>query len=67
MRGFYKLPQGLKVGKNSDGEAKNVQIRIFKINQLWKKNSLRACPHQCSSQGHSEDWESNWSPVRDMH
>ena len=37
MRGFYKLPQGLKVGKNSDGEAKNVQIRIFKNYQLWKK------------------------------
>ena len=56
MRGFYKLPQGLKLGKNSDGKVKYAQIRIFKDSQLWKQNLWGACPHLSSSQGHSEDW-----------
>ena len=67
MRGFYKLPQGLKLGKNSDGKVKYAQIRIFKDSQLWKQNLWGACPHLSSSQGHSEDWESNGGPVRDMY
>ena len=66
MRGFYKLPQGLKLGKNSDGKVKYAQIRI-KDSQLWKQNLWGACPHLSSSQGHSEDWESNGGPVRDMY
>ena len=67
MRGFYQLSQMLKVGKNCYVEVKNVQIHIFEDIQLCKKSSWGTNYHWSINQDHSEDWESNGGPVRDMY